>query len=436
MRHQHHVIFLVIMGAFVLAGCQNDDEVTNPAGSTAALAGVVHGDIASDATTFEFTSRVHPDLADPPPGPFLIRGQVQGYDAGLGALVVDLTVVNSSRHAYPEPVTMTFMQLLPPGTAVLEADNGESGAGASYRLTFVDDDAIWSAGEASQPRTVKFVVGAGVSIGFAARVDVGLDPLGGAIGGLVWRDADADGVVDAGEAGIGGIGVRVQNNDDQHWVVTTSDDGVYRLDGLPAGYYSVSRPARPELEPTTPPQLQVVLVERDGTVSDFLAADFGCRVTGPADPIEVGDCLHVEGEYAAAPDRLVAAHYGLCGRDEDDGDRDKDHSCWDRLTGPVTDVDPARDAVAIMGTWLQNADRHFDLRDVAVLDRLQAGVVVVADEADSHLEACRLHSFNGHFDRIRGEIEAVVRDDAGRLTGVRILGTLVELTVAARDDDH
>ena len=52
------------------------------------------------------------------------------------------------------------MQLLPPEITVLDADNGENGVGASYRFTFANDDAMWTPGEESLPRTVRFVVAA------------------------------------------------------------------------------------------------------------------------------------------------------------------------------------------------------------------------------------------------------------------------------------
>ncbi len=433
MRRQRGLLSLALLAGLLLAGCGGgDDGATQPEATLDVGASVAQGDIAADAASFEFATEVDLDLPNPPPGPFLIRGQIVGYDADLGALVVDLTLVNASQHAFPEPVNLTFVRLLPPEVTVLNADNGESGVGASFLFTFANDDAMWTPGEESFPRTVQFAVATGVAIGFAARIDVGMDPLGGAIGGLVWHDLDEDGVVDPDEPGLGGVGIRVQAGEGQHWLTTTAPDGLYRVDGLPAGYYTVARLPRPGLRPTTPPQLQVLLVEHDGGVSDFLAANFGCRVVAADSTIQVGDCLHVKGEYAAGPPRLVASLYCVCGHDEDE---DEDAACWGRLTGPVTEVNPARGAVAIMGTWLQVADDDFDLEQVEVRDRLRAGVEVVADEDGGHLEACRLHTFNGHFDRVRGEVEEVFQDAEGHIVGVRILGTRIDLGGAQPDCD-
>ncbi len=436
MHLRQYLVPLALLAVLFVVGCGGGDEPLTPTESPlGAGASVVRGDISGSTTSFEFASEVDLDLPNPPPGPFLIRGQIVGYDADLGALVVDLVVVNASPHAYPEPVSLTFMQLLPPGVTILNADNGETGVGASFQFFFANDDAMWTPGEESFPRTVQFAVAQGVAIGFAARIDVGMDPLGGAIGGLVWHDVDEDGVVDDDEPGLAGVGVRVQAGGGQQWLTTTAADGIYRIDGLAAGFYTVVRLPRPGLRPTTAPQLQVVLVEDEGGVSDFLAANFGCRVVAQDSSIQVGDCLHVKGEYAANPPRLVASRYCVCDNDDDDEDEDKDSSCWDRLTGPVTDVNPARNAVAIMGTWMRVADDDFDLDDVSVGDRLMASVEIVMDDDGHHLEACRLHQFHGNFDRIRGEVQEVIMGANGQVVGVRILDTRVELMNAADDCD-
>jgi hypothetical protein len=436
MRRRLSFLLFALVAAVFLAGCGGgDDAVVQPESPTGAGASLAHGDISGSAASFEFTTEVDLDLPNPPPGPFLIRGQLVGYDADLGALVVDLTVVNASPHAYPEPVGLTFIQLLPPEVTVLNADNGEPGVGASFLFTFANDDAMWTPGEESLPRTVQFAVAPGVAIGFAARIDVGMNPLGGAIGGLVWHDVNEDGVVDPGEPGFGGVGIRIEGGDGQQWLMNTAPDGAYRVDGLPAGYYTVVRLPRPDLRATTPPQMQVLLVENDGGVSDFLTANFGCRVIPPDGAIHVGDCLHVKGEYAARPPRLVASQFCVCDQDSSGGDEDKDPDCWGRVIGPVTEVNLARHAVAIMGTWMHVADDHFDLEHVSVRDRLQASVHIVMDDGGHHLEACRLHRFNGNYDRIRGMVQEVVLGDNGQIVGVRILDTRVDLVNAAADCD-
>lgn len=440
MQPRIRLFALGVAAVLALAGCQGgDSNPTGPNTTAENTAGVFRGNIAGDAGTFEFTSVVDAGATIPPPGPFLIRGHDTSYDAELGALVVELTVVNAGPRAYPEPVSLTFLQLLPPGVEVLNADNDEAGIGAVFQFDFSGDDAQWAPGEESLPRTVQFRVPAGVSIGFAARIDVGMDPLRGAIGGLVWRDGDEDGIIDPEEPGIGGVELRIQAVGDPHWLVTTAVDGIYRLDDLPAGYYTVTLLSGPGLRPTTPPQLQILLVEHEGGVSSFLAANFGCRSTDQPEPIQVGDCVHVKGVYAADPHRLIASIYCFCEFD-DGGDHDEDKdggaACWDRLTGPVTGVNAEQRAVAIMGTWMHvDAEADFDPGDLAVGNRVRANVSVLYEDDGHHLEACRLHGFNGHFDRIRGVVQAVFPDADGYVTRVRVLDTMVILDDAVLDCD-
>ncbi|MEM1335531.1 MAG: SdrD B-like domain-containing protein, partial [Actinomycetota bacterium] len=91
------------------------------------------------------------------------------------------------------------------------------------------------------------------------RLDVDFGIVGDAtITGTVWTDLDADGVIDAGEAGIPGVQVEVT------WagpagpvtiIVTTDDQGRWSLDDIPPGDWTtqvVLATVPPELVPTTP----------------------------------------------------------------------------------------------------------------------------------------------------------------------------------------
>lgn len=455
----HNLKRLLPLGFFamlLLAGCQGgDDGVNTPAPTNETGAGLVRGDISADAASFEFTSSADFGGPTPPPGPLFIRGHDARYDAELGALVVDLTLVNGSSRSYPEPVNLTFVQMLPAGVTLLNADNEQTGPGASFNFEFENDDAMWTPGEESLPRTAQFLIATGVSLGFTARIDVGQDPLGGAIGGLIWHDANEDGAVDVDETGIEGVGVRIDGEGEQNWLAMTAPDGMYRVDGLPAGFYTVTALPRPDLRPTTPPQMQVLLVDAESGVSDFLVADFGCRVTAPDSLFQVGDCLQVKGEFAMEPDRLVAAHADFCdrrgydcdGEDEDGDDDGEDEDKCDgiapsRIAGPVTAIDAEGGMVAVMGTWLhvavKSGDRDDDddgddhngdleLGDLAVGDRVRADVVIVDDGDGHHLEAARLRRFHGHFDRISGQVQDVAPLDEGTGIVVHILDTAVIL---------
>jgi fimbrial isopeptide formation D2 family protein/uncharacterized repeat protein (TIGR01451 family) len=91
---------------------------------------------------------------------------------------------------------------------------------------------------------------AGISIGSSTRVDVDFGVTGiGSISQYVWNDANANGVRDEGEVGIGGVVVSVVwagadgvfgTADDVTYTTTTDAQGRYLIPHLPAGRYRVS----------------------------------------------------------------------------------------------------------------------------------------------------------------------------------------------------
>jgi hypothetical protein len=108
----------------------------------------------------------------------------------------------------------------------------------------------------------------------------------GTISGVVWNDVDEDGERDPDEFGIAGRVVTLAYADSMfdcvdgtfcilHKQTTTNIVGEYAFRGLEANYYVVSLERDRCSTPTTPFNLQVILVEEDGTVSDFPYADFG-----------------------------------------------------------------------------------------------------------------------------------------------------------------
>ena len=81
----------------------------------------------------------------------------------------------------------------------------------------------------------------------------------GSIGDLVWRDDDADGVIDENEDGIEGVVVTLTRDGVEVASTTTDADGAYRFDDLPPGEYVV------EIDTTSfPDGLQVVSSPGDG----------------------------------------------------------------------------------------------------------------------------------------------------------------------------
>jgi hypothetical protein len=265
---------------FIISSC-SDTVIVSPEQS--GPPSVVTGGFGAGDGDFELTVMTAGGAGGPVHGPFVLRGSNIHYDEAAGALVVDLTVTNASEERYPLPVWLTFVSLMPEGVTVLNPDNDEHGPGAAIQFYFVDLDMSWSPGETSGPRRVEFGVDQGVSIGFAVRIDVGTEPPRGAIGGVAWHDVNEDGVRDDGEPGLGGKMIVLHGGPDMPWETVveierrtiTAADGSYRFDELLPGLYTVMWMADYCTTPTTPTSIQVVLVEENGEVADFLGADFG-----------------------------------------------------------------------------------------------------------------------------------------------------------------
>ncbi|MDH3197766.1 MAG: hypothetical protein OEO21_05955 [Candidatus Krumholzibacteria bacterium] len=277
-----HILSLVAVVLLVaLPGCGDEVTILQPGGGD----GLVQGTIRPGDTGFELVLQTAGPAHDPIHGPFVIKGSDIHYDAGIGALMVDLTVTNNSSKTYPLPVRLEFVALLPGSVTVMNPSNDIHGPGAMIEFSFVDRDVHWTPGETSLPRNVQFGVGEGVSIGFAVRLHVGPMPDLGSIGGVVWTDLDEDGVHDPNEPGWGGREIVLTHADStldciqldclRVWHTKTAYDGSYRFDELRAGHYTVILVRDRCSNPTTPTEIEVILVEMGGKVSSFLDADFG-----------------------------------------------------------------------------------------------------------------------------------------------------------------
>ena len=142
------------------------------------------------------------------------------------------------------------------------------------------------------------------------------------LGDRVWLDQNGDGVQDPDEHGIPGIGVVVTflgadgvpgGGDDIVFTTTTGPDGIYQVDRLPAGSYTVA------VDPATLPAGLLETFDVDGADATNMAAltlgvgasprdvDFGFR--GPG---ELGDLVWLDtlangdGVFSAGPDAPLA----------------------------------------------------------------------------------------------------------------------------------
>jgi len=433
------IMLAVALAALTLLamGCgQGDDGLTQPANQATGGAGVVHGEMSVDQGSFELVVNSTSDPSDDQPGPFVIRGDSIHYDFDLGALVVNLTLTNASEETYFEPVSLTFVQLMPDSIQVLNADNGETGAGASFEFQFENDDAMWTPGETSLARVVQFGVEPGVSVGFVARVDVSSDHPGlGSIGGLVWHDENEDGVIDGDESGLGGVEIALfagaeadTMGDDPDWLAVTAADGTYRFDGLSAGFYTVIRVETDHLESTTASQIQVILVEHEGDVSDFLAANFGCLVVDDPGGIPGLDgYVEIKGDYDSESGWVEAREIKL--KDCDDKSR-----CKSEMYGPVTSIDLEERAVEVMGTWIYVEDEDDDddddkhgnvhLEDLEVGDRVKVNIDVIEDDDETYYMTDDLKRTGGHDEKIKGFVNELLMDD-DEIVGIRVFETAI-----------
>lgn len=377
------LLTLALMAVFVLGGCSSDGVTPTQDEQNNATA-LVRGDINAAGGGFEISVRTGGGPNQPIAGPFLLRGSNIQYVDSLQALSVDLSVVNQGTVAHSEPIGLTFVTLLPKTVTVLNPDNDQHSAGAAIVFSFANDDGRWTPGEESFPRTVQFGVEPGVSIGFVARIDIGMDETAGAIGGIVWNDTNEDGVIDPEELGVAGAVVFLERKDGPEassaveitWRTVTGSDGSYRFDGLDAGFYEVSTELNARFRPTTPTVIEVILVEANGEVSDFLLADFGVVVSDePSKQIEIGDYVEVTGYYDGETDHLIAKSIEvwkcateppppdtlaglMSGTLDNDWDSCPPYPCtWfaNKLRGPTTDVDREAHALEIMGSWVRFA---------------------------------------------------------------------------------
>lgn len=261
------VCFLICVLA--AAGCSNGPVTPQPGDDTS-----IQVDLDPTATDFS----VQIDAVDTPDGlvrgPFFLRGRNLHYDDEVGALVVDLTITNNGETTFAMPVSITFFRILPEGTLILNSPDD----GPTFYFDFANDDLAWTPGEESFPLTVMFGVEPEVSVAFNAQIGVGGVHNEGRISGRVWFDENRNGLQDAGEEGLGGIPVALDDGGPQEnlHLAVTDEMGDYVFRGLEAGTYEVRvHRAPPRMSSTTPSALHVLLAPAGDGAGSFEDADFG-----------------------------------------------------------------------------------------------------------------------------------------------------------------
>ena len=282
-----HVVLLL-----VIAGCSGSD-IASP---DPPLTTVIRGSFDPPNGDFTVVVDLAQGQAGPVEGPFELRGTNLHYNDLLGALVVDLTVTNTGTQTHAMPVRLAFIVLLPTGVTVMNADEDIDDHPA-ITFEFTNRDLVWTPGESSVPRTVQFAVEAGTAVGFAAELYVDTPP-NGSIGGIVWEDSNADGLLQTWERGLGGVPIHLRTTEDPNdpvWNTRTDSDGLYRFENIPPGTYTVIKVKQFDhpYVPTTPDEIHVLLPPDLGGSSVFFKVDFGCVFSG----VENGDFLKLAGYH-------------------------------------------------------------------------------------------------------------------------------------------
>ena len=145
------------------------------------------------------------------------------------------------------------------------------------------DDGLLAAGETSTPVEWIFAGSQGESFAFQARLVTQPVLPDGVIAGIVFEDRNENGMRDWDEPGIPGVGVGLEMPDFVAIQVTDAE-GRYHHEVPAAGLYTLTLSVPDGARPTTPVQLQVLIVQRDdGSLSSLLDANFGLLRQLPAE---------------------------------------------------------------------------------------------------------------------------------------------------------
>lgn len=108
--------------------------------------------------------------------------------------------------------------------------------------------------------------------------------ISGIVSGRVWRDADRDGLLDAGEAGIDTVTIGLTGTDSLGNAVTrsttTNSSGNYSFASLPAGTYTVTETQPAGFGSTTPDSIASIVIGAAGTSTNNNFGDSTGAITG------------------------------------------------------------------------------------------------------------------------------------------------------------
>jgi large repetitive protein len=187
-------------------------------------------------------------------------------------------------------------------------DTAITGPGGAYTFTglpagdYAVTVVVPTGFSATTPNPVPVALAAGEA---ETGADVGLQQTDGAIGDLVYVDADGDGTPDAGEVGLPGRTVELYRGTTLLDTAVTDADGAYLFTGLAAGTYSV-RIATPNGFTATGPARSPQSVELTAGESD-LSQDFGFVQSSGS----IGDTVFVDADGDGTQDPGEPARAGV-----------------------------------------------------------------------------------------------------------------------------
>jgi hypothetical protein len=204
----------------------------------------------------------------------------------------DLAIVNATRIDIPPPMLFVITSIVPDAVSCANPD-GHTSALEPF-LDFSDDmggDNVLAAGESTSRVHVRFACPEPMSFSIGFRLVLGEIASDGVIAGVVFKDANENGVLDGDEQGIPGVPVELaivfgDSNQTTMTVLGQTDRrGKYEFAFLPAGVYRITVLVDPRVRLTTSNPLLVTLVELpDGRVSRFFDAHFGVAGIIPPPP--------------------------------------------------------------------------------------------------------------------------------------------------------
>ena len=232
--------------------------------------------------------------------------EVWAYDLAVesdSVIGFDLAIVNATGIDIPPPMLFVITSIVP--NAVTCANPDGQTPDLEPFFDFGDDmgeDNLLSPGESTARVHVRFACPEPMAFSLGFRLVLGEVPSDGMIAGIVFKDANENGVLDGDERGIPGVPVELvigfgdSNQTTLAILGQTDRSGKYEFAYLPAGVYRITALIDPWVRFTTSNPLLVTLVELpDGRVSSFLEAHFGVAGMIPPPPsyavfgpIEVG----------------------------------------------------------------------------------------------------------------------------------------------------